>query len=190
MEICIIRHGETDWNKEKRLQGREDIPLNEEGIYQIKNTIEYFKKYKWDMIITSPLSRAKKSAEIIAEGIGLTDIIEEENFTERDFGEASGMTEEEMKKSFPEGKISGIENIEELKQRVFNSIKQYIKMHYGKNMIIVSHGGAINALLSYLSNNEIGSGKTILANACINILKYNENDVKIKFYNKQAAELM
>jgi broad specificity phosphatase PhoE len=64
MEICIIRHGETDWNKEKRLQGRENIPLNEEGINQIKNTIEYLKKYKWDIIITSPLSRAKQSAEL------------------------------------------------------------------------------------------------------------------------------
>jgi len=91
MEICIIRHGETDWNKIKRLQGRENIPLNEEGINQIKGTIEYFKKYKWDVIITSPLLRARKSAEIIAEGIELTDIIEEENFIERDYGEASGL---------------------------------------------------------------------------------------------------
>jgi len=189
MEICIIRHGETDWNKEKRLQGRENIPLNEEGINQIKNTIEYLKKNKWDIIITSPLSRARQSAEIIAEDIGLTEIIEEENFTERDYGEASGLTEEERKKVFPNGIFNGVENIEELQQRMISSIKKYIKMYYGKNMIIISHGAAINSLLSYLSNNEIGSRKTILTNACINLLKYNENELKIEFYNKQAAEL-
>jgi len=57
-------------------------------------------------------------------------------------------------------------------------------------MIIISHGAAINALLSYLSNNEIGSRKTILTNASINLLKYNENEIKIEFYNKQASELL
>ena len=189
MEICIIRHGETDWNKEGKLQGREDIPLNEEGINQMKKNIEYLKKNKWDKIITSPLLRARQSAEIIAKSIGITEIIEDKNLIERDYGEASGMTVEERKKAFPDGKYKGMEVLEELQQRIVNSIIKYKEMYYGKNMIIISHGAAINSLLSYLSNKKIGSGETILKNACINLLKYNENEIKIEFYNKLATDL-
>jgi len=190
MKICIIRHGETDWNKEGRLQGREDIPLNDEGIKQIEETAEYLKKDKWDIIITSPLSRAKQSAEIIAKSVGLKEIIEEENLVERDYGEASGMTVEERKMAFPDGICNDAEIPEALQQRMVDSIIiKYKEIYYGKNIIIVSHGAAINSLLSYLSNNEIGSGKTILKNACINLLEYNEKEFKIVFYNKQANEL-
>ncbi len=192
MEICIIRHGETNWNKEGRLQGRENIPLNEEGIKQIKKTTEYLIKYKWDKIITSPLLRAKQSAEIIAKGIGLKDIIEEEEFIERDFGEASGMTVEEREKAFPDGKYKGMEIFEELQQRIVSSVNKYKNIYYGKNIIIISHGAVINSLLSYLSNNEIGTGKTVLKNACINLLRYNEKEkeLEIIFYDKQAIELI
>jgi len=190
MEICIIRHGETDWNKEGRLQGREDIPLNDEGIKQIEKTTDYLKKHKWDIIITSPLSRAKRSAEIIAKSIGLNEIIEEEMLVERDYGEASGMTAEERKKAFPDGTYNGMENIEELQQRIVGSVIKYKNKYYGKNIIIISHGSAINSLLSYLSNNEIGTRKTILKNAAISLLKYNEKELEIVFYNKQAMELL
>jgi uncharacterized phosphatase len=189
MRICIIRHGVTDWNKKGKLQGRENIPLNEEGIKQIKGTISYLKKHKWDEIITSPLSRAKQSAEIIAENIGLKKIHEEENFIERDYGEASGMTIEERKKSFPDGKYPGMENFDELQQRLVDSLIKYKELYYGKNLIIISHSAAIKSLLSYLSNNEIEPGKTILKNACITLLKYEENKFDIVFYNKEAIEL-
>jgi uncharacterized phosphatase len=69
MKICLVRHGETNWNKLNKYQGRADIPLNETGINQIKETAEYLKKFIWEEIITSPLLRAKQSAEIIAEEI-------------------------------------------------------------------------------------------------------------------------
>jgi uncharacterized phosphatase len=189
MKICIIRHGETDWNKKGRLQGRENIPLNEEGLRQIEGTINYLNKNIWDKIITSPLLRAKQSAEIIAKNIGIKDIYEEENLIERDYGEASGMTAEERKKAFPDGKYNGIEDFEKLQQRVVGAIMKYKDKYYGKNIIIISHGAAINSLLSYLSNNEIGTGKTVLKNACITLLKYSEEEIEIIFYNKEAVEV-
>ena len=61
MKICLIRHGETDWNLIGKFQGREDIPLNKTGIEQIQRAADYLKKSKWGEIITSPLSRAKIS---------------------------------------------------------------------------------------------------------------------------------
>jgi uncharacterized phosphatase len=190
MRICIIRHGETDWNIKGKLQGRENIPLNKEGIKQIEGTIEYLKKYKWDKIITSPLLRARQSAEIIAKNIGINGIHEEENFIERDYGEVSGMTAKERKEAFPDGKYNGLEVFEDLQRRIVDSIIKYKKLYQGKNLIVVSHGKAINSLLSYLSNNEIGNGKTILKNACITLLEYNGNRLEIIFCNKEVKELL
>jgi uncharacterized phosphatase len=189
MKICIIRHGETDWNKQGKLQGREDISLNGEGIKQIEETIKYLKKYKWDEIVTSPLLRARQSAEIIAKNIGINEIHEEKDLIERDYGEASGMTAEERKTAFPDGKYEGIEEFEKLQQRIVGTIIKYREKYHGKNMLIISHGAAINSLLSFLSNNEAGTGKTALKNACITLLEYDEDKMEIIFYNKEATQL-
>lgn len=61
--ICLIRHGETDWNVLGKVQGRTDIPLNSTGIVQAEKCAELLKLSKWDVIITSPLKRAKETAE-------------------------------------------------------------------------------------------------------------------------------
>jgi uncharacterized phosphatase len=64
--ICIIRHGETDWNSSGRLQGREDIELNDLGRRQAIQTSGYFETESWDVIVSSPLKRAYETAQIIA----------------------------------------------------------------------------------------------------------------------------
>ena len=58
--VCLVRHGETDWNLRGRLQGQEDIELNETGIYQATRCGLYLARESWDVILTSPLSRARK----------------------------------------------------------------------------------------------------------------------------------
>ena len=127
MKICLLRHGVTDWNSLGRYQGREDIPLNQTGIEQVQKAAEYFKKTKWDEIISSPLSRAKMSAEIIRKEIGLQKIHEEPGFMERDYGRISGMTKEEAKEKFPDGNYAGIEPVEELQDRTINALMKWIK---------------------------------------------------------------
>lgn len=67
MEICLVRHGETDWNKVGKIQGHTDIELNENGIRQAYACAEYLNNAPFELIITSPLKRAKQTAEIIAE---------------------------------------------------------------------------------------------------------------------------
>jgi len=190
MRICIIRHGETNWNNEKKIQGRENIPLNQNGINQVKDTINYLKKHNWKFIITSPLSRARISAEIISSEIGNIEIIKELDFVERDFGNISGLTINEANKLFPDGIWKGIESSETLQNRAVSSLKKYIKLCDGENIIIVSHGGTINSILSFLSNNEIGTGKTSLENACITLLEKNGEQINIVFFNKKASELI
>jgi len=192
MYICLLRHGETDWNALGKLQGLEDVPLNLTGIEQIKESAKYLKRNYWDVIITSPLTRAKMSAEIIAKEIGNINIYEEKNFVERDYGKASGMTTEERELNFPNGiyvENTGVEPYEILQKRMVNTLIKYAKEYDGKNIIIVSHGAAINSILAYFSDNKIGSGKTVQKNACITLLEKRADKIDIVFYNKTASEL-
>jgi len=189
MKICLMRHGETDWNSLGKFQGIEDIPLNIAGIEQINEAAKYLRNFNWSIIITSPLSRAKTSAEIISKEIGDVKVQEEIDFIERDYGKASGMTPEERKLSFPGGIWTGAEPHDKLQNRTINALMKYIKKYDGENIIIVSHGGVINSMLSYFSNNEIGTRKTILKNACMSLLEKIDEEIKIIYYNKITNEL-
>lgn len=94
--ICLVRHGETEWNTVGKLQDRENIKLNKNGIQQAEKCGLYLREKQWDIIISSPLSRAKHTAEIINTYMLIpVDLIEMDNFIERDYGMASGLTTEE-----------------------------------------------------------------------------------------------
>jgi uncharacterized phosphatase len=187
MKICLVRHGETDWNKLGKLQGRENLPLNSTGIEQIRAAAKYFRKNNWRAVISSPLLRAKMSAEIIAGEIGGIPIYDEIDFIERDYGKASGMTQEERRTAFPDGNYPEIEPYETLENRVCDALSKSVKNNMGNDIIIVSHGAAINAVLARLSNNEAGTGKTVLKNACITLLEKRDK-ITIVFYNKTIDE--
>ena len=189
MKICLIRHGETDWNSIGKFQGREDIPLNKAGIEQIQRSVNYFKKSKWDKIISSPLARAKMSAEIICKEIGLRKIYEEIDFMERDLGKISGMTMEEAQRNFPDGNYEGIEPLEKLQDRTIHALMKWIKKFNEKNIIIITHGATINSILTKLSGGEIKMGKAIPRNACITLLEKQEDTINIVFHNKEENEL-
>jgi len=190
MYICLLRHGETDWNNAGRLQGREDVPLNDQGIMQVKEAAIYLKNFDWKAIITSPLSRAKVSAEIVSGETGHINILEEPDFIEKDYGQASGMIPEERQKRFPNGEWPGAESPEDLQKRTLNALFKYVNEYDGNNFIIVSHGGVINSILAYLTDNETGTGENKLRNACITLLEKINDQIKIIFYNKTAKELI
>ena len=93
--ICLIRHGQTDWNQQFLIQGRFDIPLNNEGKKQINQTICRLNSYNihWDLFLSSPLLRAKETCQIIKEHLGYQkeEIIIRDQLIEREFGEADGL---------------------------------------------------------------------------------------------------
>ncbi|MCL2109760.1 MAG: histidine phosphatase family protein [Oscillospiraceae bacterium] len=190
MKICLIRHGETDWNVARKLQGREDILLNKNGILQAKQCGLALSDTLWRAIITSPLLRAKQTADIMADVLEIQDVFSDDGFIERDYGKASGLSEIERKTLFPDGKYEGMEEWETLRDRVCSSVVKYAAEFYPHNIIIISHGGAINSVLAQLSNHEIGSGKTRLKNACINMLSYDGKVIEIVFYNKSCDEVL
>jgi valyl-tRNA synthetase len=154
----LVRHGQTDWNKEERSQGQPGAPLNETGRAQARATGEMLKGEKIDLIISSDLSRAHETAEIIGKVNGVKEIILDEALRERHFGEGEGMIIEERNakygdlfhsydQSFPGG-----ETFEEVERRAVAALHAHRKNYLHKNVVIVAHGGTIRALQKHLRN--------------------------------------
>ena len=190
MTLCWIRHGETDWNSTGRLQGRENTELNSLGREQAVEASKYFETEPWDVIVSSPLTRAWETAEIIASRIFIPTIYSIEEIIERSYGEASGLLPEERRLRFPDGVIPGQEDFEHLRQRAMKGFDKIVRDFPGKKVIVVSHGGLINSILYTLSNGEFGSFKTRLKNGSIHRIELIENKWTVNFYNKTARELL
>ncbi|WP_156289900.1 histidine phosphatase family protein [Oceanobacillus salinisoli] len=181
--ICFIRHGETDWNAVGRLQGRTDIPLNNKGRKQAKQCGAYLHKQKFDVVITSPLKRAKETAEIINDYLQLP-LIEMNEFIERSFGDAEGMTYEERLEKYQDENLPNQEEQAVLHHRILTALEKVKQLYPEKRIILVSHGAVINAMLSILSNGEIGGRKTPLLNGCFNTIYYHQEQWEIQDYNR------
>lgn len=180
--ICLIRHGQTDWNAAGRIQGHEDTELNTLGRSQAAQTGAYLQQWTWDRIISSPLKRALETAEIIAQPLKLEPVEIMDAFMERDYGECSGMTAAQRQHSFPDGVIPRQETLETLQKRALAGLKVLTDEPQAR-ILIVTHGGLINSLLARFSGGEIGSGKTVLHNASLALLQYRQTDWQILAYN-------
>lgn len=182
--ICLVRHGETDWNAEGRLQGREDIPLNEKGKRQAGITGNFLKESSWSAIITSPLTRAKTTAEIINTYVGGVPLLESGLLIERDYGQASGMTMEERDRHFPDGVIPGKENDSHIKERAIQAIEAIKEQYPDQRVLLVAHGALIKAILKAISNGEIETHPFKLFNTSVSHIESNGEKWRIVNYNQ------
>jgi len=187
--ICILRHGVTDWNLSGRLQGREDIELNDLGREQALQVARYFKSESWDIVVSSPLKRAYETAQIIASALSMPAVHVVNEITERSYGSASGLLPEERLAQFPEG-VPDQEEFEPLRQRAMTGLTKIANDFTGKKIIAVSHGGLINSILYSLSGGEYGSFKTRLDNGSISKLILQNNVWRVEFYNKTVDKLI
>jgi uncharacterized phosphatase len=190
MKIYLIRHGQTDWNIQGRFQGREDIPLNEIGIKQAMECGFALKGKNYKAVISSPLSRARRTAEIIADIVTAGKVIIEERITERDFSKVSGMTPSEREIFYASGEEDDKEPWDALCDRMISCLRDYGERFMNQNIIMVSHGASINAVLSVLSSGITGTGKIILKNTCINVIDYHMGRVSLGEYNLSADEYL
>lgn len=190
MELYIIRHGETDWNKEKRLQGRSDTELNEYGIELAEITARALKDVKFDCIYSSPLKRAYKTAEIIRMDREV-DIITDDRLLEISFGEIEGVPLNERPPKFqkfftdpanyeaPEGG----ESYQELVDRTKDFIEKVVvpASKTAERMLIVAHGALNKALMLNLNNDEIKNfwEGIFQRNCCVNIFEIHGNNYKM-----------
>lgn len=153
--LFVARHGETDWNLEHRLQGRTDIPLNENGKNQMLQAGMALKEqgFQVDKIVCSPLKRASETAAILGQCMGYTgEITPDEDLLERSFGTAEGLLiTPELDVTDPQ---YGMENAEHLCQRIQNVVDRY-SADPDKRVLLVTHGAFIMATMDYLAGNPL-----------------------------------
>lgn len=145
MEILLTRHGQTKWNVLGKVQGRADIELNEEGIKQAEETGKVLENENIDLIICSPLKRAKQTAQIINKNRNIP-IIYDKDIIERDFGEFEGMNKTDFdfagywsyKQNYEYEKA---ENIKNFFERVYKFLDRIKVQYTDKKVLIVAHGG-------------------------------------------------
>ncbi|MBG9818965.1 MULTISPECIES: histidine phosphatase family protein [Bacillus] len=180
--ICLVRHGETDWNAAKRIQGRTDIPLNDTGKWQAEQTGLYLKDVHWDVVISSPLIRAKETAHLILNHVHAPLVIMDD-FIERDYGDAEGMSFEERQKLFPDKRYPNMEPLETIQNRMLEGIEKVRAAYPDQHVLIVAHGAAIHALLTTLADEHMGLQNTRLVNACLNYVEWTDGKWKVRDYN-------
>lgn len=150
--LYLVRHGETNWNRARMIQGRTDIPLNDVGRSQARATGRLLARRRWDRVVSSPLSRASETAEIIATELRLPAPEIHDALIERNYGDAEGLTDQDLKIRFPDhATVPGREDRDEVAARVLPTLIAIADAHPGESIILVSHGGVIRTVL-----NEIG----------------------------------
>jgi probable phosphoglycerate mutase len=152
----LVRHGETDWNKEDRILGHTDIPLNETGREQAEVTAFFLKDKHIDLILSSDLSRTKETAEIIARATG-AEVILDKALREINCGSLDGMSIPEVNKKYgnfldrPYKELGG-ETFEEVEERAMKAWRNHRKDHEHKNVVIVSHGAFLGLVMKNIRN--------------------------------------
>ena len=182
--LGLLRHGQTDWNINFLLQGVTDIPMNQTGIEQVKLAAQAIRAEDWDVVLTSPLSRARQTAEIIANQHGYTEIIEQELLIERSFGETEGLSHEQWRAKYSNlDVIPGGESRTQLAERSRLLLETISQELAGKRVLAISHGALIRTLIAIASNNELPRDGERLGNASLNVVKHNNNSWQVVNYS-------
>ncbi|HJY62561.1 MAG TPA: 2,3-bisphosphoglycerate-dependent phosphoglycerate mutase [Ignavibacteria bacterium] len=199
-QLVLIRHGESEWNKENRFTGWIDIPLSEKGEEEARSAGEKIRGFKFDMAFTSVLSRAIKTFEIAAQVAGFNHLLAEkdEALNERMYGDLQGLNKDECRQKF------GVEQVhiwrrsydvpppngESLKDTAARVMPYYYKriepmLKEGKNILVVAHGNSLRALVKHLDELsdeaivkvEIPTGVPILYELDGNLKKISKKDL-------------
>ena len=160
--LYVIRHGKTNWNLKNIIQGRADVPLNDYGVKEANAVRELLNEIDFYKIISSPLVRAKKTAEIISNN--QIPVVTDERIIERDFGEFEGLSKDDFDStSFWNYSLNNryvkAESVKQLLKRVYNFLDEYKELYKEKDILIVTHSGVIPAICCYFNgipeNNNI-----------------------------------
>jgi probable phosphoglycerate mutase len=165
--FCLVRHGETDWNTERRLQGQLDIPLNTHGLEQAHKLSQALASagQQFDALYVSDLMRTRQTAEYIARQSGLNHCtVHTSALRERHFGCFQGLTYPEAQVRMPEAyqqfksrnpayQPSEGESLATFSQRVEGFLQHTAKQHAGQTLLLVSHGGVLD--IAYRLANQL-----------------------------------
>ena len=198
--IYLTRHGQTLWNIEKRLQGRGNSPLTEQGIERAKELRDRIKYIHIDIIYSSPIERALTTANII-KGDKSIEVITDDGLMEMCFGDYEGQITDEVMKENPSWDISlsmkgnteltapNVENLAEVRDRVARTMNKIIEANRGKTILIVAHGITLKAIMYYFKDEEVNSevmGQATLTK--VNVDKNNKFHIEFKNDNSHFTK--
>lgn len=201
MEILLIRHGETDWNAEKRLQGHLDTTLNAEGRRQASALGQALLDEPLDAIYASDLQRAKNTAQAIASPRGMH-VVTEAALRERCYGAFEGLRyadinerypqayaawrARDMDARYPDGKHAA-ETLREFSARVLHAIAEIASRNSHQKIVIVTHGGVLECVYRHASGIGYAAPRDFdILNASINRIAWNGIGLKIISWSEVA----
>ncbi|KAL3646251.1 hypothetical protein CASFOL_011431 [Castilleja foliolosa] len=182
-EIIIIRHGETEWNADRRIQGHLDVDLNDVGRQQAVAVAERLSKEpKISAVYSSDLKRAFYTAETIAKACGVLEVTKDPDLRERHLGDLQGFVFQELAKLNPKAHKAflsnqddqeipgGGESFNQLYDRCTSALQRIAQKHRGERVVVVSHGGTIRALHKKASPHRRFSGRVMNTSVSIFLL--------------------
>ena len=181
--LIAVRHGETAWNRESRIQGHTDIPLNDTGLWQADRVGAAVAQEGIHAIYSSDLQRARLTAQSIGRAAGVT-VQLEEGLRERHFGELEGLTHDEIHTRWPDqarrwkqrdpafGPVGG-ETLTEFYQRSVGHLTRLAQRHLGQTIVVVAHGGVLDCFYRAANGIDLTAPRSwTIGNATINRLLY------------------
>ena len=194
--IIFVRHGQTEWNVLKRMQGREDIPLNGKGLEEAEITAAGIKNacdktgIVFDRVVSSPLLRASVTGEMIAKAIGCEHVYTDENVTERDFGVLSGTPFDHNSKYIMRD-VDGIESLEPVSS-LLDRVNKFIRENASplENILVITHG-AVTRIFADHAKKAPGYEITapFLLNCHLVVYTYDGKEPILQGYNIPSYEL-
>jgi probable phosphoglycerate mutase len=181
--FIVIRHGETHWNREGRIQGHLDSALTEEGSGQAEAVAERLAKQNVDVLYSSDLGRARQTARRIAERCGL-DILTDRRLREKNLGVFQGLTATDMKAQFPveyarylsrepSFVIPGGESARQFFDRTVSCFEDLASRTSGGTVVVVTHGGVLGCLYRHVGRMPLDAARDFsLLNASFNAFRY------------------
>jgi len=184
--FALVRHGETDWNRERRIQGSTDIPLNDLGREQARATGALLADRRWTALVASPLSRAAETARLIGAAVGLGEPELEPRLAERDYGAAEGLTGPEIDALYPDGAdVPGREPREAVAERVVAALHDLAARHPGEAVIVVAHGGVIRSVLETVAP---GRHREPITNGSVHSFRHADGSLELVAFDDPIDE--
>lgn len=173
--ITLVRHGQTDWNRARRIQGSTDIPLNDTGRADARTAARLLEGIRHHAIYASPLVRARETAEIIAAELGLGDPALVPDMREREFGEGEGMLVSEYIEKYGDwlSEVPGAETLDGVAERALVALDAVARdarrrsAPVAESVIVVTHGGVIRSLINHVSGGTLPRVGEVLANGSV-----------------------
>lgn len=155
MIVAFIRHGQTDWNREGLLQGSSDIPLNDTGREQARDAFMTLGSRPWDVVVSSPLRRARETAQIIADGLGIPLGPAYDALVERDYGDLEGTPSAAAIERWPHRDYPGAESLDSVATRGAAALDRIAADNPGAAVLVVCHGTIIRYTLARLAGRPV-----------------------------------